>query len=191
MGKVLIAVDESKGSPTALRAFRDLIQKPRTVVLVTVQRLLGDSLIIDMLGDAERDTLRQSLKGTEHQDALDSRAELLLARYARELHYDGVAVKTVVRAGPPAEEDPEGRPGGGRGPHHHRPQLQKLLLAAPQGLGEQGYSEERHDPVPGREGCYLRGAINAARNEGVDKGKKPKAGSGAGAVLMSGLRVHC
>ena len=104
MEKVLIAVDESKGSATALRAFRDLIQKPRTVVLVTVQRLLGDSLVIDMLGDAERDTLRESLKGTEHQEALDSRAELLLARYAWELQYDGVIVKTGVRAGPPAEE---------------------------------------------------------------------------------------
>ncbi len=104
MEKVLIAVDQSKGSATALRAFRDLIQKPRTVVLVTVQRLLGDSLVIDMLGEAEQKTLRESLQGTEHQEALDRRTQTLLAKYAWELQYDGVEVKTVVRSGPPAEE---------------------------------------------------------------------------------------
>ncbi len=104
MEKVLIAVDESTGSGAAIPAFRDLSQKPRTVVLVTVQRLLGDSLIIDMLGDAEMQTLRESLKDTEYKGALDRRAQLVLARYAGELRNDGVTVKKVVRDGPPAEE---------------------------------------------------------------------------------------
>lgn len=103
MEKVLIAVDGSKGSRAVIPAFRDLIRKPRTVVLVTVQRLLGDSLVIDMLGDAEMRTLRESLKDTEHQEALDSAAGLILARYAWELRSEGVAVKKVVRDGPPAE----------------------------------------------------------------------------------------
>jgi nucleotide-binding universal stress UspA family protein len=104
MEKVLIAVDESKGSLATIPAFQDLIPKPRTVVLVTVQRLLGDSLIIDMLGEAEMQTLRESLKDTEHKEALDSRAQLILARYAWELQNDGVTVKKVIRDGPPAEE---------------------------------------------------------------------------------------
>ncbi len=104
MEKVLIAVDESTGSRAAIRAFRDLIQKPRAVVLVTVQRLLGDSLVIDMLGEPEMQTLRQSLKDTEHKEALDRRAQFLLAQYAWELQNDGVTVKQVVRDGPPAEE---------------------------------------------------------------------------------------
>ncbi len=104
MEKVLIAVDESKGSRATIPAFRDLIRKPRTVVLVTVQRLLGDSLVIDMLGEPEMETLRESLKDTEYKEALDSRAQLLLAEYARELQNDGVTVKTVVRDGPPAGE---------------------------------------------------------------------------------------
>ncbi len=104
MEKVLIAVDESTGSRAAIRAFRDLIQKPRAVVLVTVQRLLGDSLVIDMLGEPEMQTLRQSLKDTEHKEALDRRAQFLLAQYAWELQNDGVVVKQVVRDGPPAEE---------------------------------------------------------------------------------------
>ncbi len=104
MEKVLIAVDESSGSRAAITAFRDLIQKPRSVVLVTVQRLLGDSLVIDMLGGPELETLRESLKGTEHKEALDSKAELILAQYAWELRHDGVTVKEVIRDGPPGEE---------------------------------------------------------------------------------------
>ncbi len=104
MEKVLIAVDESKGSRAVIRAFQDLIQKPRTVVLITVQRLLGDSLVIDMLGEAELQTLRESLKDTEHKEALDSKAQLILAQYAWELRNDGVTVKKVIRDGPPAEE---------------------------------------------------------------------------------------
>ena len=103
MEKVLIAVDESKGSRATIPAFQNLIQKPRTVVLVTIQRLLGDSLVVDMLGEAELSTLRESLEGTEHKEALDSRAQLILAHYAWELENDGVAVKKVIRDGPPAE----------------------------------------------------------------------------------------
>jgi len=103
MEKVLIAVDESKGSRATIPAFQNLIRKPRTVVLVTVQRLLGDSLVVDMLGEAELSTLRESLDGTEHKEALDSRAQLILSHYAWELENDGVTVKKVIRDGPPAE----------------------------------------------------------------------------------------
>ena len=104
MEKVLIAVDETRGSRAAIQAFHNLIRKPRTVILVTVQRLLGDSLVIDMLGEPELQTLRESLKDTEHKEALDSKAGLILAHYAWELENDGVNVKKVIRDGPPAEE---------------------------------------------------------------------------------------
>ena len=104
MEKVLIAVDETQGSRSAISAFQNLIRKPRTVVLVTVQRLLGDSLVIDMLGSPRCRHLRESLKDTEHKEALDNKAENVLACYASELRNDGVTVKTVIRDGPPAEE---------------------------------------------------------------------------------------
>lgn len=104
MEKVLIAVDGTPGSRAAITAFRDLVRKPRTVVLVTVERLEGDSLVIDMLGEAELETLRRSLKDTEHKEALDRRAQLLLAQYAWELQSGGVNVRKVMRDGPPAEE---------------------------------------------------------------------------------------
>ena len=104
MEKVLIAVDETQGSRATISAFQNLTRKPRTVVLVTVQRLLGDSLVIDMLGEPEMQTLRESLKDTEYKEALDNKAENVLAFYASELRNNGVTVKTVVRDGPPAEE---------------------------------------------------------------------------------------
>ncbi len=104
MEKVLIAVDETQGSRATIPAFQNLIRKPRTVILVTVQRLEGDSLVIDMLGEAEMKTLRESLKDSEHKEELDRKAWNILDSYARELWHEGVTVKKVVRDGPPAEE---------------------------------------------------------------------------------------
>ena len=103
MEKVLIAVDETQGSRATIPAFQ-MIRKPRMVILVNVQRLEGDSLIIDMLGEAELSTLRESIKDTEHKAALDGKADNILAFYASQLRNDGVTVKTVIRDGPPAEE---------------------------------------------------------------------------------------
>jgi nucleotide-binding universal stress UspA family protein len=104
MEKVLIAVNETQGSRATISAFQNLIRKPRTVILVTVQRLEGDSLIIDMLGEAELKTLRESLKDTEHKEALDRKARNILDLYAGEFRHEDVTVKKVVRDGPPGEE---------------------------------------------------------------------------------------
>ncbi len=104
MERVLIAVDETPGSRATIPALQNLIRKPRTVILVTVQRLEGDSLVIDMLGEPEMKTLRESLKDSEHKEALDRKARDILDSYARELWHEGVTVKKVVRDGPPAEE---------------------------------------------------------------------------------------
>ncbi len=104
MEKVLIAVDETLGSRAVIPVFQNLIRKPRTVILMTVQRLEGDSLVIDMLGEVEMNTLRQSLKDSEYKEALDLKARNILDSYAWELRHEGVTVKKVVRDGPPAEE---------------------------------------------------------------------------------------
>lgn len=104
MKKVLIAVDETKGSRSILPAFRKMIRKPEIVILVHIQRLEGDSHIIDMLGDAEMSMLRESLKGTEHKEALDGKSQKILNFYKKEIENDGVRVKTVTRDGPPSEE---------------------------------------------------------------------------------------
>lgn len=105
MKTVLVAVDDIRGSAPVLAVFRNLVRPPEEVVLLHVQRLEGDSLIIDMLGEAELATLRESLAGTEHQERLDRKAEQVLAHYRREFESRGlIRVRTLCRSGIPAEE---------------------------------------------------------------------------------------
>jgi nucleotide-binding universal stress UspA family protein len=105
MKKVLIAVDETEGSKSVLSVFNNMVRPPETVVLVHVQRLEGKSMMIDMLGEAEMATLRESLRGTEHKEALDRQSQKILNYYKKELDNGGlVNVKTVVRDGVPSEE---------------------------------------------------------------------------------------
>ncbi len=105
MKKVLIAVDETEGSKSVLSVFQNMVRPPESVVLVHVQQLEGKSLMIDMLGEAEMSTLRESLKGTEHKETLDRRSEKILNYYRKQLENGGlVSVKTVVRDGVPSEE---------------------------------------------------------------------------------------
>lgn len=105
MKKVLIAVDESEGSKSVLSVFQNMVRPPESVILVHVQQLEGKSLMIDMLGEAEMTTLRESLKGSEHKIALDRQSEKILNFYKKELENGGlVSVKTIVRDGVPSDE---------------------------------------------------------------------------------------
>ena len=104
MKKVLIAVDD-KGSKAILSTFFNLVSPAEEVVLLNVQRIEGKSLMIDMLGDAEMSTLKDSLKGTEHKDKLDKKAADILAFYEKEISdYCSTKVKKVTREGIPADE---------------------------------------------------------------------------------------
>lgn len=105
MKKILVAVDDSKGSKAVLAVFKNLVRPPEKVILLHVERLLGGSLMIDMLGEAELSTLRESLRGTEYKEELDRKAEKILSYYRKELENSGlISVKTVIRDGIPAEE---------------------------------------------------------------------------------------
>lgn len=105
MKKVLVAVDSPKGSKEILSLFRDLVSSPEDVILLHVEQLEGNSLMTGMLGDAEMSTLKESLKGTEHKEALDRKAEKVLAYYKKELEKGGLAsVRIVVKEGHPSEE---------------------------------------------------------------------------------------
>jgi len=70
MKKVLIAVDDTKGSKAVLSVFKNLVRPPQEVLLLHVQRLEGKSLMIDMLGEAELSTLRESLKALSIRKSL-------------------------------------------------------------------------------------------------------------------------
>jgi len=105
MNKVLIAVDNTKASKAVLSTFHNSISQPKEVILLHVERLEGRSLMIDMLGDAEMSTLKESMNGTTHKDSLDKKADKILTFYKKELTDDGITkIKTVIRAGHPAEE---------------------------------------------------------------------------------------
>ena len=105
MKKVLIAADDTKGSLAVLEVFRNQVQPPQEVILVHVQRPLGNSLMGNMLGEAEMSTLKEMVKETEFQEELDKRAEKVLSYFKEELKQDGLfRIKTVVRAGNVHEE---------------------------------------------------------------------------------------
>jgi nucleotide-binding universal stress UspA family protein len=105
MNKILIAVDETSGSKAVLSVFHNLVRPPEEVLLLHVQRLEGKSLMIDMLSDSELSTLKESLRGSEHKEGLDRKAEEILNYFKKELESSGlINVRTIVRAGIPADE---------------------------------------------------------------------------------------
>ena len=105
MSKILIAVDGTKASTAVLSTFYNSVTKPEQVILLHVEKLEGRSLMVDMLGDAEMTTLKESLAGTEYKESLDAKADKLLNYYKRELEDSGaVDVVTKVRAGHPCDE---------------------------------------------------------------------------------------
>lgn len=104
MKKVLIAVNDTKDYKALLFTFYALRQLPEEVILLHVQRLEGESLMIDMLGKAEMGTLQEALEGTDHKRELDEKTEKVLNCYQRELEDSRFSVRTVVREGIPAEQ---------------------------------------------------------------------------------------
>jgi nucleotide-binding universal stress UspA family protein len=105
MKKVLIAVDDTKASKAVLTTFYNSVQQPEEIILLHVERLAGRSLMIDMLGETEISTLKDAVHGTEHEEVLDKKAGKILDYYMKELKGSGLFnIKTVIRAGIPAEE---------------------------------------------------------------------------------------
>ncbi|MBI4838536.1 MAG: universal stress protein [Nitrospirae bacterium] len=107
MKKILIAVDDTKGSKTAFEVACKLCSSihPETTILVYVEKFEGRSLITEMLGDSEITTLRDVLHGTEYQEALDKKAQTILSYYKKVMEDKGIGkIKTVVKKGHPVDE---------------------------------------------------------------------------------------
>ncbi|TAL27011.1 MAG: universal stress protein [Nitrospirae bacterium] len=105
MKKVLIAVDDTKGSKAVLAAFQNLVQRPEEVILLHVERLLGRSLMINTLGEADLAILREELKDTEYKKELDRKAEKILNYYKKEIEGVGLfSIKNLIKDGIPSEE---------------------------------------------------------------------------------------
>lgn len=105
MKKVLVAVDNTRDSKAVLSVISDLVSLPESIVLLHVEQLEGNALMTAMLSAAEMSTLKEALEGTEHKEALDSKAEKVLAFCKKELENGGLMnIKTVIKEGHPAEE---------------------------------------------------------------------------------------
>lgn len=107
MKRLLIAVDDTKGTKNAFTMYADICScmRPESIALCYVEKFEGRSLITEMLGDAEMSTLKQVLEGTEYQAALDKKANTVLTHYKKQLEDKGLTgIKTVIRKGHPAEE---------------------------------------------------------------------------------------
>lgn len=105
METVLIAVDGTKNSERIMSLLHAVVSSPKNIVLLHVEQLEGNSLMTAMLGDAEMSTLKESLKGTEHKEALDQKAEKILTFYQKKMEGAGLPnIKTIMREGHPSEE---------------------------------------------------------------------------------------
>jgi nucleotide-binding universal stress UspA family protein len=108
MKKILIAVDDTKGTQNAFTMFTYISSciRPETILLVHVQKLEGRSLMDEvLLSVSEMNTLKEALEGTEYQEALDKKSEKILGYYKKALEDGGITgVKTILRKGHPAEE---------------------------------------------------------------------------------------
>jgi len=107
MKKVLLAVDDTKGSLTVVDRYHEVFEDnhPESVVLLYVEKIEGRSLMDEMLGSAEMETLKEELKGTRYQRRLDEKAHAVIDYFRRALEEKGGRdIKTVIREGHPAEE---------------------------------------------------------------------------------------
>ena len=107
MKKVLLAVDDTKGSHSALNTFIDLFSNihPETVILSTVEQFGGKSVLHDRISDTDISALLEVIKGTEIQEILDRKSKDILESCKKLLEdHDVKGIKTVIKAGHPAEE---------------------------------------------------------------------------------------
>jgi len=113
MDKILLAVDDTKGSESVIAILNSLLGDcvgggcvPKDIILLYVERLEGRSVMGGLLlSTSETETLKESLKGTEYQEKLDQHAEKVLHYFKDLLEKRGFSgVVSLVRQGHPAEE---------------------------------------------------------------------------------------
>jgi len=113
MNKILLALDETKGSLAVVEILNSLLGGcgdggcvPKSIILLYVQKLEGRSVMDGLLlSTSETETLKESLQGTEYQEQMDQKAEKVL-HYFKDLleKYGFSGVVQLVRQGHPAEE---------------------------------------------------------------------------------------
>jgi nucleotide-binding universal stress UspA family protein len=105
MKKVLIPVDGTKGTRHIFSVFSRMIRPAEEVILLHVEQIGGKTLMLDMLGDAELETLKESLQETPFKERLDAQAHKILEHYKAKVEAGGhQKVRTIIREGIPAKE---------------------------------------------------------------------------------------
>lgn len=107
MLRLLIAVDDTIATKNVFTMCTIICScmNPESITLCYVEKFEGKSMMDSMLGDAEMSTLKESLKGTDYQAALDKKANAILNYYKDLLEKKGLTgVKPLVKKGHPAEE---------------------------------------------------------------------------------------
>lgn len=108
MKKILIAVDDTKGTKKAVSTFMHVCKcmNPEEIILLYVERFEGRSLMTEMLGDSELKTLKDVLEGTEYKETLDKKANVILNYYKDffEKTPPFPPIRTIIKTGHPAEE---------------------------------------------------------------------------------------
>jgi nucleotide-binding universal stress UspA family protein len=108
MNKILIAVDDTKGTKEMFEKIMKICKcmNPEDIILLYVEKIEGNSLMDEMLGEAEMSELKKALEGSEVKRALDKKANRVLDHYKNLMQASPPTpvVNTVVRSGHPAEE---------------------------------------------------------------------------------------
>jgi nucleotide-binding universal stress UspA family protein len=113
MNKILLAIDDTKGSLAVVEILNNLLGDcvgggcvPKSIILLYVERLEGRSVMGGLLlSTSETETLKESLKGTEYQEKMDQHAEKVVHYFKDRLEKRGFSgVDSLVRQGHPAEE---------------------------------------------------------------------------------------
>ncbi len=105
--KILVAVNETKGSKNAVAKFVEMFSVCRAelIVLLYVEKFDASFLMDEMLGESEIKALEEAIKGTEYKEMLDKKAQTILNYYKKLLEDNGLGnIKTVTKEGHPAEE---------------------------------------------------------------------------------------
>jgi len=106
--KILIAVDDTKSSKEIFEKCTQMCKcmAPEVIILLYVEKFAGRSLMDEMLGEAELNTLQDVIQGTEFKEAMDKKAEKILNYYKSTLEERSPvpSIQTMVKSGIPAEE---------------------------------------------------------------------------------------
>jgi nucleotide-binding universal stress UspA family protein len=108
MKKILIAVDDTKGTKIAVSTFAKVCKcmNPDSIILLYVEQYEGRSLMTQTLSGSELSTLKEVLEGSEYKAALDEKAKVIVDFYKNYLEKAPPVPKitTLIKMGNPAEE---------------------------------------------------------------------------------------